>query len=1002
MAPILINWTFMKLFAFLYFLILKLRYKFNISWFDMIDSNKKYIIFPNHQALVDPQIVVSLLNQKIHLSPVISETYYNMPVLKHFFKLMWAVSMGDLQKGTSTGDDVKNAFKNIEDGIKSGKNILLYPAGQLYSQWYEVIRGKKSAFNLIQILPNNVEILVVKTTWLWWSIWSKAWEWDTPHIIKTFLKALFIFIWNILFLIPKREVKVEIVNMTQELKNIKDINLFNQTLENFYNKDGEEKVVFKKHFFYFDDTKNKKEPEMIMGSMKSISNSNEIDEKTIPKEVKEKIIEKICEMKEIKSNDLSLKSNLINDLYFDSLDTAELKAYIQWQFQKSDNPPILDLKTVSNMCVMAIGKSKKVESLKPCEWNIPDTPERTIYEILRNTQDTLWEKTSILSMFKESFKKSKNDSFVYDTIFGVQSKKEFLLKAYFISSKIKAIHGDYIGIMMPSVSWASLLIIATYLAGKIPVMFNWTVGSSAFNHCVNYSKVESIISVGAFYDKVKNDFLEEHNKNWKFIFLENLLKKGTIYEKVWALLKSIFFPIPEIKNDSPAVILFTSGSESLPKAVSLTHKNIISDITGALYHFPLTNKDILIGFLPPFHSFGFSINTIMPLLTGLKVSYTPDPNDAKTIGELVKHCKVTALTATPTFLNMVLQASTKEDLETLKYWVVGAEKCSEAVFESFTKMCPNAKILEWYGITECSPVISINPPIKPKRGSVGLPVFGSEVKIISLDTQKEVWIKEQGMIYFSGDNVFVWYLDENLEKPFEYLDTPSQAFDDVEIINNPSQPSLHTNGRSKKYYKTWDLGYVDEDGYIFITWRLKRFIKIAGEMISLPFIEWVLNKKYGTNIAVEAKEENGNVKIVLFSMEKLDLSEVQTHLRENGVSNLVKISEIQILEALPVLWTGKMDYKVLKNMISFENKESSFDFSDIEWTIIKKISILTKMNISEITLESEFGKDIHLDSLDVGELVIFIKNNFKSYNHIEIKNIKTVKELVNTAKWLSI
>lgn len=135
-------------------------------------------------------------------------------------------------------------------------------------------------------------------------------------------------------------------------------------------------------------------------------------------------------------------------------------------------------------------------------------------------------------MFKESFKNSKNDSFIYDTIFGVQSKREFLLKAYFIASKIKTIPGDYIGIMMPSVSGASLLIIATYLAGKTPVMFNWTVGASAFNHCVNYSKVESILSVGSFYEKVKNDFLEEHNKNGKFIFLENLLKDGKITEKI--------------------------------------------------------------------------------------------------------------------------------------------------------------------------------------------------------------------------------------------------------------------------------------------------------------------------------------------------------------------------------------------------------------------------------------------------------------------------------------
>ena len=183
-----------------------------------------------------------------------------------------------------------------------------------------------------------------------------------------------------------------------------------------------------------------------------------------------------------------------------------------------------------------------------------------------------------------------------------------------------------------------------------------------------------------------------------------------------------FFRIPSIKSDDVAVLLFTSGSESLPKAVPLTHRNIISDIIGALSHFPLTTDDILIGFLPPFHSFGFTINTIMPLISGLRVAYTPNPSDAKMISQLIAHCQATTLTATPTFLKMILASASVESLKTLRYGVVGAEKCPESLFESFTKFCPEGKILEGYGITECSPVISINPPKLPKRGSVGLPI----------------------------------------------------------------------------------------------------------------------------------------------------------------------------------------------------------------------------------------------------------------------------------------
>lgn len=370
----------MKLLSFLYFQILKLRYKFNISWLEKIDKNKQYLVFPNHQALVDPQIIVSLIWQKINLSPVISQTYYNIPVLKQFFKLMWAVSMWDIQRWTSSIEDINKSLEWIKNWIKNRKNILLYPAWQLYSQWYEVIKWKKSAFNIVKEIDDKIEILVVRTTGLWWSHWSKAWNWETPNFIKTFLKSILILIWNILFLTPKREVNIEIENYTKKLKNIKNINEFNQILEDFYNKDWEEIIKYNRHFFYFDNVKNKKEPSLISWSIKSISNSNKIDENIVPKEVKEKIIKRVCEIKEIQKEKINLESNLINDLFFDSLDLAEIKAFIQTNFQNSDNPPITSLKTIWDLCIMAIWKSNNNEKLKDCEW----WKNKKIYSLIDN------------------------------------------------------------------------------------------------------------------------------------------------------------------------------------------------------------------------------------------------------------------------------------------------------------------------------------------------------------------------------------------------------------------------------------------------------------------------------------------------------------------------------------------------------------------------------------------------------------------------------------------
>lgn len=877
-----------KLISIIYFFILRLRYKFDISWLEKIEKNKQYIILPNHQALVDPQIVVSLVWQKIKVSPLMSETYYNLPILKYFFIWIWAVSIWDIQRWTWNKESINKSFDNIKLALDEWKNILLYPSWQLYSQWFESIKWKKIAYNLTQILPDNVEIILIKTTWLRWSIFSKAWSWKTPNLILNLIKSFFILLWNIFFLIPKRKVKIEIENYTNILKNTKNINDYNQKLEEFYNKDWEEKVNYKKHFFYFNNTKNKELPLNIDWAINCSLDNQDYDLQKIDEKILNKIIKKIAEIKEIKEDNINIKSSLINDLYFDSLDLAEIKSFVQNNFKLADNPSILDLKTVLNLYIMAIWESQNKEELKDCNWIQTNNKEEKLFDIIQNNSNKLKNNVNILNLFKEVFKKDKKESFVYDEIFWIQSKKDFLIKVYLISSYIKKFDWKYIWLMLPSVSSASLLIISTILAWKVPVMLNWTLWESALLHCIKFAQINTVLTSKKFYEKIQNDWTEKIKD--KYVFLENLLKDIKLISKIKALFNSMFFKIPEIKSEDEAVMLFTSWSESLPKAVVLTHKNIISDINWALYHFPITNKDKLIWFLPPFHSFGFSVNTIMPLISWLKVLYTPDPNDIKTVWNLIWHWKITALSATPTFLNMILKDTNEEKLKSLKYAVVWAEKCNENVFELFDKKCPNWKILEWYWITECSPVISINPPIKSKKWSVWLAIYWGDVKIVWLENKKILWNNKEWMIYFKWDNVFAWYLDKNLENPFENIDW-------------------------KLYYKTWDLWYLDKDWYIYITWRLKRFIKIAWEMISLPFVESILNKKYWNSIAIEALEKDWQAKIVLFSTENINLEQAQDFLRQNWVSNLVKLSETMIIDELPVLWTWKIDYKILKKMI---------------------------------------------------------------------------------------
>jgi len=523
---------------------------------------------------------------------------------------------------------------------------------------------------------------------------------------------------------------------------------------------------------------------------------------------------------------------------------------------------------------------------------------------------------TIPQLWKKEFSQNKNNTFIWDNILWMQTKKDFIIKAYLISDYIKKIPWEKVGIMLPAVWSASLLLMATYLAWKTPVMFNWTLWKEAFNHCKNFSGVEKILTSSNFYDKVKNVFLEEHQKNNEFTFVEELLKNITTIEKIKALIKSFYMPVGNaaMHSNDIAVILFTSWSESLPKAVPLTHENLIENIKWALELFCLGQDDKLLGFLPPFHSFWFTINTITPLITGLQTVYTPDPNDAKTILNIIKHTKITTITSTPTFLKMIMSLATKEDFKTIKYVAVWAEKCSHDVFNKFKELCPKWVILEWYGITECSPVVSINPLEKQIPWSVWKVISCLDCKIIkvgneNLRSMEEMPVWEQWMIYVKWKSIFTWYLDDAIESPFEEITVGNENFHSENI--NPEH--------NKKYYKTWDLWFLNKDWYLSITWRLKRFIKIAWEMISLPFVEGVLLEKYWNQevlqIAIEALEKEWNAKIVLFSIEHIELEEVNDYMRKRWVSNLVKISEIIKVAEIPVLWTWKTDYKILKGMI---------------------------------------------------------------------------------------
>lgn len=352
---------------------LSFRYKVNLVWKENLLHNWPVLILPNHVALVDPQILIVFLWKYLKVSPLASEAYYKKPWLKQVMDLFWTVPIWEISKWANI-EDVEKVFSKVVDGLKNNKNILIYPSGQIYRQWFESIIWKQSVYNIVNLMPDNVKIIWIKTRWLWWSIWSKAWDnWET-WFFTCFLSWVRILIANLFVFTPKREVRIEIKDLTKDILELRknDLNTFNKYLEDFYNTESWEKYVepakYIKHYFYLDNVKNKKEPEIISGSIKELNLSVKRDLSKIDQSIILKIFDKIALIKSIDKNIIKWDSNLILDLFFDSLDLAEIKSYIQANFKWSSNPPILDLKTVWDLVFMAIWESKTEEKMKPCNW----------------------------------------------------------------------------------------------------------------------------------------------------------------------------------------------------------------------------------------------------------------------------------------------------------------------------------------------------------------------------------------------------------------------------------------------------------------------------------------------------------------------------------------------------------------------------------------------------------------------------------------------------------
>lgn len=877
-----------KAFAVVLRLLLSLRYKVETKGTEALSSKGPLFLLPSHQALIDPLILLSQLYKHTTAIPVVTSDFYDLPVLKPFFSGWGAVRVSNLE-GKSRNTNVLNEISSaVIEGFGKGKNIVLYPSGQIAGQGYEKIINKKSAHQVVQQLPPDVRVVAVRITGLWGSMWSKAWMGKTPNFALHLLRGIFYVLANLVFFVPRRKVSIQIEDVTEQAvgRASEGRQPFNDFLERFYNRGGEEPVNYLKHYFYGRKPRRQL-PERIVGAANGFTQTQpDLLDDEVPDVTLATVKTIVASVLAVDEQIVTPRSNLIVDLGADSLSMVELISEIENRFETFQAPQILDVKTVADLCFVALGKFSSDTALKPSHLDVPLT------EI---TPIGVGDQTDIVSQFVDVFTKNGHDYFVYDAMLGSTNRKTFFLKACVVAQLIKQKTTDRrVGIMLPALQSTTLLIAATYLAGKVPVMLNWTVGKKVLEHCVDTAGINIIFTAGTFVDKI-DELLPQSIKS-KLVFLEKEVPRIGLFTKLKGVAVSKFpkwFVVPP-RIDQTAVILFTSGSEAMPKAVPLTHRNILSDLHGVFQMIKLDNNQVFLGFLPPFHSFGFTVLSVFPLVTGIRVAYTPNPTDAREVLKVLKHTKANVLLGTPGFLKMMLNAGSDYYFKSVNLVVSGAEAMTEELKTLFEKRTRNALLIEGYGITECAPVLTLNPLDKQKLNSVGrfLPIV--EHLVLDLDTDMPCRAGLPGMVYVRGNNVFAGYMDADVESPFRTIG-------------------------GKQWYRTGDIGYLDEEGYLFITGRLKRFVKIAGEMISLPFLEKILLRKYaeeGQMLAVEGSDQISPPLIVLFATKHIDLNEANEYLMKEGVAAISKIRKVVVLESIPVLGTGKTDYKALKAMVT--------------------------------------------------------------------------------------
>ena len=858
-----------------------LRYRVEITGLDKLRAVKgPLLVLPNHPGYIDPVLVMSQVGGEIDLRPLVVSFMYQPPLLNPLMRFINALEVPDMvQHSHSAREQIEPLINTVVEGLDRGGKFVIYPAGKIERTGLEQIGFTRAVPDILARRPETT-IALVRTAGVWGSMSTFAPTGKEPDLGQNFLRAVRVLAANLLFFAPRRHIK-----MTVEIIDPKTLpglsrEVFNPWIEAWYNKGLSTTPTYVPYHFLLG-------PRTFEFPRINLSRDIPLD-KISPDT--QKIVFEILEekLKRPLTDDEKQPAALIESLGLDSLDRMDLAQIIEDRFGfRSDQVATTQAELWALAQGLVAADSGTPITVAPV-WTAPRADAEKNFT---QSGDT------ILEAFAHQALAHRSEAAAADDLSGVVTYERLLLGTRLMSKRFAQLPGEAVGLMLPASVAADTALLALLWAGKLPVLLNFTTGPVNLNHAAKVMKMTRVVTSRKFIDRLGLQI-----EGVEYVYLEDLRKDIGKVEGLLALLRlrflssSILASLPLPNPDSPAVILFTSGSEKAPKAVPLTHRNILTDVKAGASALGFKRGDILLGFLPPFHSFGLSGNIVLPLVGGVRVVHHADPTDAAGLARKIAAYKPTLLLTTPTFFSYILNAAHPGDLDSLRFVITGAEKCPESLFARAKEIVPHTILSEGYGITECSPVVSVSRPGNLRPGTIGQPLDGVSVLVVDTETMQPLPTGARGLLLVSGDTIFPGYLHYDGPSPFHEHD-------------------------GKRWYITGDLASVDVEGFIHFAGRLKRFLKAGGEMISLPALEEPLAIAWppgenGPQVAVEGIETSNGRKIVLFTTAEIKLADANALLAKSGFRGIMRLDEVRKLDHLPVLGTGKLDYKVLRAQIS--------------------------------------------------------------------------------------